>query len=725
MALYAVSMNLNETPWLTDSSLHGSALTLGIIFGFLLAKSRFRSRTAWLYSLILSVFISLQLTSRFIPSSDIFLSSAAEAPIQLMHVRLLSFIDLLMSWIRSYSLGELIRVQQIRQFLLLFLVFNCTLWFGWWIFRKQRVLIGAAPMGLLVAININRSNLTMAYLQLYLLCIMLVLVLIHFKLLHHSWGNRKVDHPDGLGLEWGTSAAMISVIAILFAGIAPLVATPEGWDTIREWFQAEEPISRNLLQSDDGSIDGPPSLSADQTPELSEIGAPPSSGLDTVMWVEISDSAPPPESIDAPATHRQHYWRSHIFTNYTGRGWEPLEDPVVYSPEDKVVEPSMGRYILHQTYHLENPDTDPLFGVNLLYSVTLDDQMNHIVQAGLLHPLSPNNSPYSVTSWAASPTELELASARETIPPEIMETYLQLPLGIPTRIFNLAERITQGLESPYEKALQIESYLRLNYPYNLDVPPPAEGKDIVEYFLYESEGGFCSYYATAMVVMLRSIDIPSRVVSGFAMGNFDHDLGAYRVRERDAHAWVEVYFPEIGWVEFEPTANRATFQRQDGGLAGSIDEIEGDMTRWTLSPSLLPAFLGVLLLGFLLVALVLLFKFNFEQKQSNSLYGRIGEIYLSMRHLLAGVGFRGTASMTPHEFLTQLNTQLSDQTVILRNLQDATDDYSRIRYSETKPSSEDERSLDEMWKQNRSVWFRFVLHKRAIAAFGSIRSKFF
>ena len=79
--------------------------------------------------------------------------------------------------------------------------------------------------------------------------------------------------------------------------------------------------------------------------------------------------------------------------------------------------------------------------------------------------------------------------------------------------------------------------------------------------LFDRQEGYCTYYATAMIVMLRHLGIPARMAAGFSQGDFDAGLGQYVVREEDAHTWVEAYFPGYGWIEFEPTSNEEPLKR--------------------------------------------------------------------------------------------------------------------------------------------------------------------
>ena len=108
-------------------------------------------------------------------------------------------------------------------------------------------------------------------------------------------------------------------------------------------------------------------------------------------------------------------------------------------------------------------------------------------------------------------------------------------------------------------AKAIESYLR-QIPYSLDIPGPRLGQDGVDYFLFDEQQGYCDYYASAMVVMLRSVGVPARYVRGYI--HTSSDDGVYQLLESDGHAWPEVYFPGYGWVEFEPTGGRPALVRR-------------------------------------------------------------------------------------------------------------------------------------------------------------------
>lgn len=160
---------------------------------------------------------------------------------------------------------------------------------------------------------------------------------------------------------------------------------------------------------------------------------------------------------------------------------------------------------------------------------------------------------------------------------EIYAKYLQLPETLPRRVTELAETIASEPGSDYEKAKAIEEHLSASYPYTLDAGRPPRGRDFVDYFLFELKEGYCSYYATAMVVMLRSVGIPSRYVEGYMLPPRPDKENTYKVTNENAHAWVEAYFEGFGWLPFEPTSPFfSSFYQNEEKTASVSESFAGD-----------------------------------------------------------------------------------------------------------------------------------------------------
>ncbi len=163
---------------------------------------------------------------------------------------------------------------------------------------------------------------------------------------------------------------------------------------------------------------------------------------------------------------------------------------------------------------------------------------------------------YSVTSLVSEATPDQLRRAPVAYPEWVTSRYLDLPSSVTARTEALAFDIVGSAGNPYDQAKAIEIFLRENIVYDLEVGVPPEGVDIVDYLLFEQRRGFCEHYASAMTVMLRALGIPAKTVVGYFPAAYDSGAGGYLYRQENAHAWTEAWFPDYGWIRFEPTASQ-------------------------------------------------------------------------------------------------------------------------------------------------------------------------
>ncbi|MRH44897.1 DUF4129 domain-containing protein [Aquibacillus halophilus] len=276
------------------------------------------------------------------------------------------------------------------------------------------------------------------------------------------------------------------------------------------------------------------------------------------------------------AVSQEHYWRIETKDRYTGKGWES-------STELNYQEQPSGRMSLelfHDTVATENlsamvrfeenaslPKLVYPYGVETVSSNSdeeylLDQNTGSITTGGNLSQgiLSNYTLNYNYPSFSIN----QLLESTDNDPEEIREKYLQLPEDLPDRIGNLSEQVVIDTETRYEKVIAIEQYFNRNgFAYQTEeVAVPRQGDDYVDQFLFETKVGYCDNFSTSMVVMLRTLGIPTRWVKGFTSGDrldeqpsgLPNDLEVYEISNSNAHSWVEVYFPEIGWVPFEPTS---------------------------------------------------------------------------------------------------------------------------------------------------------------------------
>jgi hypothetical protein len=220
-----------------------------------------------------------------------------------------------------------------------------------------------------------------------------------------------------------------------------------------------------------------------------------------------------------------------------------------------------------------------------------------------LSSISPPNSVGNYTATieysTATVEELRLAGSNY---PDWLDQFASLPAQgyrtaqVQTRIHNLAVNIVNsaGATNPYDMAIAIQDYLRdsTRYKYTLNPKSTPAARDKLDYFLFDSKEGYCEFFATAMGDMLRSLGIPTRLVNGFGPGSPDPNAPlTYIVRGEDAHTWVESYFPNYGWIPFEPTPDAGGYGAISRGTTGSNPclrdencDIPGGVIGGTLSP---------------------------------------------------------------------------------------------------------------------------------------------
>jgi len=160
---------------------------------------------------------------------------------------------------------------------------------------------------------------------------------------------------------------------------------------------------------------------------------------------------------------------------------------------------------------------------------------------------------YSVVSTIPITTPSVLRAAPAAWSKAEMHQYTQLPADLPERDIALARRITASAPTTYGKVMAVQDWLQRNTTYNLDIPRDPPGVDAVDEFLFVRHEGFCEHIASAMAVLLRAVGIPTRLVTGFGPGERNPFTGYYDVRQSNAHAWVEVLYGGVGWVQYDPT----------------------------------------------------------------------------------------------------------------------------------------------------------------------------
>jgi protein-glutamine gamma-glutamyltransferase len=253
-------------------------------------------------------------------------------------------------------------------------------------------------------------------------------------------------------------------------------------------------------------------------------------------------------------------WRGIALNTFDNKSWSKsktiIKDQLVKSDKDLfLLDYSSGkRNLTVQTIYLEPLDTDILFGLTKAVAVEGNfPVLKKDADSGFSSVR--NNSErvsYKVHSDQWLPNVETLKKDNSEYSAEDKKDYLQIPSKFDERIGNLAAQITQNKSNHYDKAKAVEQYLQTQFGYTLELK--ASGDEPLADFLFNVREGHCEYFATAMVMMLRTQGIAARIVNGFQHGEYNETADVYVVKQKDAHSWVEVYFPkEKSWVTFDPT----------------------------------------------------------------------------------------------------------------------------------------------------------------------------
>ncbi len=285
------------------------------------------------------------------------------------------------------------------------------------------------------------------------------------------------------------------------------------------------------------------------------------------------------------------YWQTGVYDRYTGSGWTRSgRDSAYNGPLQKP--PGETKTLVQQVTARQQLQTLPAAWRPIAIRGRIS-QSTEVSQQGGLVPRAAlrNNESYTVRSEVPRYTVAQLRKSGTNYPDRVKSKYLQLPESTPDRVGKKADAIAGNEDNAYDKAVAIERYLKANKQYSLNVQKP-DGNWADE-FLFKMDAGYCTYFATTMVVLLREEGIPARFVTGYTPGQ-RVSKDKWVVRGLNAHAWVQVYFPDHGWVTFDPTPStprenaesaRLVDARQNGEQGvDTADSQNGTWTTTTTAP---------------------------------------------------------------------------------------------------------------------------------------------
>ena len=565
LAMLVSVWRLTVTDWTDNLGYVINLAAAAAILGLMLGASRFGKRGVfWLALGYTLVFIPRQLMAFY--ENDIYIGE------RLMGVggRLL------------FSISEFAADKPVKDPLFFIALIGILYWFialvsGYQLARHNRTLAAILPAGLamLVIHQFDRGDPQKIWIVAIFLFAALGLIG-RGKYLRDrvGWTERglQVSPETGPDLTMGALAAAAALILLTWNLPLNFIGPPtleQRWqDATQPWRATRDRLSR--------AFDALEGESAAERVEYFRsampLGNKAAQGSDLVFKVTA-----PADALDLPRL----YWRARVYDQYQNGGWsESTTVTGEFSPEgDELSLPDMAErkeYEFTVTSFTQGQAVLSLPAQPLWVSRPADvtsfpiaDGTQDVIVLQTFPFLEPGET-YRVRSAMANPSILELRAAGQDYP-EWTERYLQLPENFSPKVRNYASQITFGLTNPYDKVQTVTTVLRGLIDYQPTVTLPPKGTDIMEWLLFEGQQGYCNYYATAEVLMLRSLGIPARLAVGFAQGEATQGIqrpGETEIPEQEftvfrkhTHAWPEVYFPGIGWVEFEPTGNQAPLIR--------------------------------------------------------------------------------------------------------------------------------------------------------------------
>jgi transglutaminase-like putative cysteine protease len=568
--IYTLASRLFITDWTPYLDFTQASAIMGIIIGLALGYSQFKPRTArWIsfgYMVMMLPVIWIRVIDEQVELDE----------------RLLSIGGRLV-----FSFGEFFARRPVEDPLFFISIMSVAFWVisasaGFHLTRHQNFLAVVLPSAIGLLVIQNYDNLfsgRLWFLAFFIFIALCLLGRLNFLQRQQQWRERRVFLSPENSLDLTSSMAVGAALIILLAWTVPLSITRI--ETLRAtWKQITRPWTEFTDRMENA-------VTALKSPELTTpsefYGTELELGLgfplsDTVMFqVEVPDLA----SEQKPP---RYYWQGRVYDYFSKNQW--------------YITGTTRNQFSPTTNGLAIPDTENgtparfvftagAAKISLVYApaqpvwisrpgsvlASQADNFLNISSWNATPALQPGET-YQVDAILSNPTIEGLRAAGTEYPQWVTDRYLQLPDNFSPRIQALAQEVTTQAETPYDKATAITQYLRDNIEYAPSIPKPPALTNTLEWILFDYKKGYCVYYATSEVLMLRSLGIPARMAVGFAQGSgttgeegeqggevVDFSISSFTVRKKNAHAWPEVYFPGIGWVEFEPTSNQPELSR--------------------------------------------------------------------------------------------------------------------------------------------------------------------
>lgn len=577
ISLFIAASRLIVTDWVDHLSLVQMLVVLGVIAGLALGRSRF---SPGLVTLLVVVYGLFAITWRM----TLIVSDASGI---LWRDRLI-----VLAWRLLDTIGQVVQREPVQDPVLFLSSMAALFWAlgayaGYTLTRYAhpwRIIIPAGLTTLIIHTSDPYVPRRAWYLAAYLFFSLLLLFRLTYLRLRVHWEQADALVPPLVAWDFSYIILLVALFFVLLAWMVPTVTDVmppirEMWQRMtRPWQERLDDVFASLRRR--GGVVTVVDYYSDSFP----LGRGRKLTDDLVLLVQG-----PPGTEFAGV---RYYWRARVYDRYEDGTWSTsaLSATQTINPSGLgLTFPDLEERTV-VTFTFTSPSPIGTFYVapqprwiNRRAQADLIENPDGTVDLFALHADPPVNAGevYRTRSALSTISIAQLREAGTDYPAWVTERYLELPASITPRTRELAQQIAADHETPYDVAVAVTNFLRANIEYRETITPslPAD-QDPLDWFLFDLRQGFCNYYATAEVMLLRSVGIPARLAVGFARGERQQGTNTYLVRQHNAHAWPEVYFPGLGWVEFEPTASQEPIDR----LLGDIDLGDDAERESALSP---------------------------------------------------------------------------------------------------------------------------------------------
>jgi len=583
-AIYVAATRLNATNWTDELNVVQTISLVGVIAGLALGKSTFSPGVVRFFVFVYGAFVILW-------QLGLTLGQGVLWPERMLSMgnRLLIILD------------QIFQQKPVTDNLFFNLLMGTLFWTlsvyaGYSLTRYGNAWRAIIPAGLtMIVIHTYDPYLAIRtwFLAGFIFLSLFLVARMHFIHLKYRWQNEGTYLPPYISIDSLRLGLITTVILVLFAWTVPAIASalPQAeqvWlNATRPWLDVRNQLS-NVFYSLQASV----GVVTDFYGENLPLGRGNPLSDTTIMTIE----APP-----RPTTNVRYYWRSRVYDTYD-QGWSStLSAEDFVSPDEfnlnlpEYENRATSMFAITTVFPIQNlqTPTQPIWvsrPANAHYAVNADGSidLSHLKA----DPVLMAGDTYQVEASLTTATQEQLREAGTDYPSWITSRYLQLPENITPRTIELAESIAGNLDNPYDITQAVTDFLRTSLKYSDTVPEGPPGQEPIDWVLFEHKEAFCNYYATAEIIILRSLGIPARMAVGYAEGErtaiggiedvpilgpggqnippgIQIEGNLFTVRHKDAHAWPEVYFPNVGWVEFEPTVSQQPIIRPLGSLPES------------------------------------------------------------------------------------------------------------------------------------------------------------